>query len=387
VKLHEYQAKSILAKDGLPIPPGVLLTSPQDIAGVLGRLTAGPWVVKAQIHAGGRGQAGGILKAQTPSEVTSMVQSLFGKALVTLQTGPRGVVVRKLYVEQSQSVSRELYLACVLDRSKGQPILMASVHGGIDIEVLAQSHPDEIVYAPVDPWTGVQPYQARVFAKRLGLQGQMLVSVTDVIQTVAKTFLAQDASLIEINPLGLTDQGQAIGLDAKMVLDDNALFRHPEAQEWQDPSEENPLDARASKAGVNYIALTGTIGCLVNGAGLAMATMDLIKHHGAEPANFLDVGGGASASQVAEAFRILLSDSNVKGILVNIFGGIVKCDVVASSLVDVAQSMGLNVPLVVRFEGTNVDEGRTILKNSGIALESAINLKEAAEKIVALTKG
>jgi succinyl-CoA synthetase beta subunit len=386
MKLHEYQAKSVLQKAGVPVPGGIPLLKKEDVSETLKQVPAGPWVVKAQVHTGGRGKAGGILKASTVKEIESAAATLFGKKLVTHQTGPEGVIVRKLYVEQAQTVQRELYLACAIDRSRGCPVMMVSTEGGMEIEELARTKPDAILYEPVDPVIGLPPYRARSLAQRLGLQGAALNSVASVMTGVAKAFLAWDAALLEVNPLGLTAEGKAIAMDAKMSLADNALFRHPDAQVWRDPAEENPLDVRASEAGVNYIALSGTIGCLVNGAGLAMATMDLIKFHGGDPANFLDVGGGANTQQVTEAFRIILSDTKVKGVLVNIFGGIMKCDVIANGIVAAAKEVGMKVPLVVRLEGTNVEEGRKILKESGLKLQAATTLTDAAEKIVAATK-
>lgn len=386
MKIHEFQAKVLLAKFGVPIPAGIPILSVDEVPAALSKLPAGPWVVKSQVHTGGRGKAGGILKASTPAEVETAAKGLFGKKLVTHQTGPEGIVVRKLYVEQAQGVQRELYLACILDRAKGKPSLMASTQGGMDIEELAKTKPEAIVFETVDPQTGLQGFQARGLAERLGLKGSVLTSFAVVAQNVAKAFLAYDASLVEINPLGVTDQDKVIAMDAKMTLDDNALFRHPEAQAWRDPAEENPLDVRAAQAGVNYISLTGTIGCLVNGAGLAMATMDLIKYHGGDPANFLDVGGGANQQQVTEAFRIILSDTKVKGILVNIFGGIMKCDVIANGIVAAAKEVGMTLPLVVRLEGTNVEQGRKILKESGLTLQAVTDLTDAAEKIVAATR-
>lgn len=386
MKLHEYQAKSVLAKAGVPIPLGVPLLTSSDISGVLGKLPPGPWVVKSQVHTGGRGKAGGILMASTPQEIETVAKGLFGKKLVTAQTGPEGVIVHKLYIEQAQTVVRELYLACLLDRAKGRPVVMASTQGGMDIEQLAHSNPDAILREWFDPRTGMPGYQARGLAERMGLQGAALNAVASVAQNLTKAYLANDASLVEINPLGLTAEGKAIAMDAKMTLDDSALFRHADLAAWRDTSEENPLDVRASQAGVNYISLDGTIGCLVNGAGLAMATMDLIKVHGGEPANFLDVGGGANQQQVTEAFRIILSDPKVKGILVNIFGGIMKCDVIANGIVAAAKEVGMKVPLVVRLEGTNVEQGRRILKESGLALQAAGDLTEAADKIVAATR-
>ncbi len=356
------------------------------MASVLTRLPPGPWVVKAQVHTGGRGKAGGILKAQTSADIEKAAQALFEKKLVTHQTGPDGIHIRKLYIEQAQSVTRELYLACVMDRVKGRPVMMASPEGGMDIEQLARTRPEALFYVDVDPWQGLPDYLARALAKRMGLKGASLGAVASAASKVAKAFLAWDASLIEVNPLGLTADERVIVMDAKMSLDDSALYRHPEARAWRDPSEENPLDVRAQEAGVSYIALAGDIGCLVNGAGLAMATMDLIKFHGGEPANFLDVGGGADAKQVTEAFRIILADPKVKGILVNIFGGIMKCDVIAEGIVTAAREVGKEVPLVVRLEGTNVELGRKILRDSGLKLETAKDLTEAAKKVITATQ-
>ncbi len=383
MKLHEYQAKSILRAAGIPVPAGIPFLKKEDLPAVLKQLPPGPWVVKAQVHTGGRGKAGGILKASTPAEIEAAAKSLFGKKLVTHQTGPQGIVVQKLYIEQAQTVNQELYVACVMDRARARPVLMASREGGMDIEELARTKPDAVLYEPVDPEKGLGESEAQVLAQKLGLQASAARAVAAVAQGVARAFLSSDASLLEINPLGITAQGEAIAMDAKMTLDDNALFRHVDAQAWRDPTEENPLEVRASKAGVNYVALDGTIGCLVNGAGLAMATMDLIKFHGGEPANFLDVGGGANAQQVTEAFRILLSDKKVKAVLVNIFGGIMKCDIIATAIVTAAKEVSFNVPLVVRLEGTNVERGRQILTESGIALTAAKDLTEAAEKAVA----
>ena len=386
MKLHEYQAKSILQEAGVPVPAGIPLFKKEDIPLVLSKLPPSPWVVKAQVHTGGRGKAGGILRAQTPKELEIAAKALFGKKLITPQTGPEGVIVRKLYIEQAQSVHKELYLACVIDRSKGGPVVMASTEGGMEIEELARTRPEAILFEPVDPVRGLPTFRARSLAQRLGLQGQALNSVASVISGLVKAFLDWDASILEVNPLGLAADGKAIVMDAKMSLDDNALFRHPDAQAWRDASEENPLDVRATQAGVNYIALNGTIGCLVNGAGLAMATMDLIKFHGGEPANFLDIGGGANTQQVTEAFRIILSDPKVKGVLVNIFGGIMKCDIVAQGIIAAAKEVKMQMPLVVRLEGTNVEEGRAILKDSGLKLSAVANLTEAAEKIVVATR-
>ena len=386
MRLHEYQAKAVLHQAGIPIPAGVALLKEEDLPAVLKKLPPGPWVVKAQVHSGGRGKSGGILKAKTPKDIEAAAAALFGKKLVTPQTGPDGLVVRKLYIEQAQSVKRELYLACVMDRSKGCPVIVASTEGGVDIEELSKTRPEALLYENINSATGLPPFRARALAQRMGFQGAALNAMASAILGVAKAFLSWDAALVEVNPLGLTNDNKVIAMDAKMSLDDNALFRHPDATAWRDPSEENPLDVRAQEAGVNYIALNGTIGCLVNGAGLAMATMALIKFHGGEPANFLDVGGGANAKQVTEAFRIILSDKKVEGILVNIFGGIMKCDVIAEGIVAAAKEVGMKIPLVVRLEGTNVELGKKILKDAGLKLSAADNLTEAADKIVAATR-
>ncbi len=386
MKLHEFQSKVLLQKAGLQIPAGAPLLSANELSTVLKKLPPGPWVVKAQVHTGGRGKAGGILRAATPADIEKAAHTLFGKTLVTHQTGPEGIIVRKLYVEQAQTVAKELYLACVMDRTKRVPVIMASLEGGMDIEELARTRPEALFYEEVDPWTGLPSFKARNLAKRMGLKGTALNSMANAAVAVAKAFLDWDASMVEVNPLGLTADEKVIAMDAKVSLDDNALYRHPDAQAWRDPAEENPLDARAQEAGVNYIALEGSIGCLVNGAGLAMATMDLIKFHGGEPANFLDVGGGANAKQVTEAFRIILSDKKVKGVLVNIFGGIMKCDIIAEGIVTAAKEVGMKVPLVVRLEGTNVELGRKILQDSKLKLEAAKDLTDAAKKIVAASK-
>ncbi len=386
MKLHEYQAKEMLKKFGVPVPGGAALLSINDLPGVLPKLPQGPWVVKAQVHTGGRGKAGGILKASSNAELEAAAKTLFGKTLVTHQTGPAGIVIRKLYIEQAQSVKRELYLACVMDRIKGRPVLMVSLEGGVEIEELAKNKPQAILFETVDPLAGLSSEQALALADRLKLDGPSRQSFASIAQSVTKAFLDMDASQVEINPLGQTEDGCFIAMDAKVGLDENASFRHPEYSTWHDPEEDNPLEARAAKAGVNYVALDGTIGCLVNGAGLAMGTMDLIKVHGGEPANFLDVGGGANTQQVTEAFRILLSDPKVKAVLVNIFGGIMKCDVIATAIVTAAKEVSFNIPLVVRLEGTNVEKGREILQASGIALETAKDLTEAADKAVAAAK-
>jgi succinyl-CoA synthetase beta subunit len=386
MKLHEYQAKDLLRHFGIPTPAGVPLLSIGDWSKVSSSLPAGPWVVKSQVHTGGRGKAGGILKAGTPAEIESAAKSLFGKTLVTHQTGPSGVVVNKLYIEQAQSVKQELYLAAALDRAQGKPVLMLSREGGMDIEQLAKTKQDAILFETFDPVKGISPEAANAYVQRAGLTGVALQSVAEVVVKLSKTFLGVDASLVEINPLGLTADDKAIAMDAKMTVDDNALFRHPQIKALEDIAEENPLEVRATKAGVNYVALDGNIGCLVNGAGLAMATMDLIKYHGGEPANFLDVGGGANTQQVTEAFRILLSDKKVKAVLVNIFGGIMKCDVIATAIVTAAKEVSFTVPLVVRLEGTNVEQGRQILTSSGIALSAARDLTEAADKAVSAAK-
>lgn len=381
MKLHEYQAKALLAKFGVPVPKGTPIFSVSELPKVKEKLPRGPWVVKAQVHAGGRGKAGGVRVVHSDPELEQAIREILGMKLVTPQTSSQGVIVRKVHVEEACTLDRELYLACTLSRSKAKPVLIASARGGVEIEELARTRPETIFQEEIDPLAKLAPGQAERLEARLGLSAAS--GGVSLIQGVVEAFFALDCSLVEINPLGVTRDGKVVALDAKMVLDDNGLFRHPELKELRDTSEENTLDIQAFEAGVNYIALDGAIGCLVNGAGLAMATMDLIKIHGGEPANFLDVGGGANLDQVTQAFRILLSEPKVKAVLVNIFGGIMRCDVIAEALVASFRQLRPRVPFVVRLEGTQVEEGRGILTRSSLPLTPAKDLTDAAEKVVA----
>jgi succinyl-CoA synthetase beta subunit len=388
VKVHEYQAKSILAKYGVAVPRGEVADSPaaaRDVAQQIG----GPVVVKAQIHAGGRGKGGGIRVAQDAEQAFQHATAILGMTLVTPQTGPEGRVVRKVLVEEALQTDRELYLGITLDRSRARPIVIASKSGGMEIEEVAARDPKAVVREPVDPALGMFPFQARRLAFDLGLAGDAFKQGTALMQALFRAYLETDASLAEINPLLVTQAGRVLALDAKMNFDDNALFRHADIREMRDLAEEDPLEVEASKFGLNYIKLDGNVGCMVNGAGLAMATMDLVKLAGGEPANFLDVGGGASEEQVKNAFRIILSDSNVRAILINIFGGIMRCDIIARGVVAAVREMGLSLPVVVRLEGTNVDEGKRILSESGLTVTPAEGLADAARKAVgaALPRG
>jgi succinyl-CoA synthetase beta subunit len=344
-------------------------------------------VVKAQIHAGGRGKAGGVKLAKSPEEAASLAEHMLGMKLVTPQTGEEGRIVRRLLIEEGLDIKRELYLSVMVDRSVGAPIFMASAAGGMEIEEVAKENPDAIIRQKIDPATGFQAYHARKLAFGLGLPAEMMPVALAFFQSVYRAFLETDASLLEINPLIVTGDGKLVALDAKVQLDDNALYRHPDYKDLRDLEEETPLEVEASKFKLNYIKLDGTIACMVNGAGLAMATMDIIKLSGGNPANFLDVGGGASEEQVKNAFRILLSDPNVKAVFVNIFGGILRCDVLASGVVNAAKELKFKVPVVVRMEGTNVDQGQAILKNSGLNFTVAEGMKDGAQKVVALAGG
>jgi succinyl-CoA synthetase beta subunit len=385
VKIHEYQAKNLLKKFGVSVPRGEVCFSPQEAAAAAGRLGAPPYVLKAQIHAGGRGKGGGIKVARSLPEVEKLAREIIGMTLVTPQTGPEGKIVRRLLVEEGLEIARELYLGVVVDRAAGMPAVMASAEGGVEIEEVARRSPEKILRCHVRPGFGFRPYQARSLAYGLGL-GEVAGKGAKLMQALVRAFEEMDASLAEINPLVITKKGEILALDAKINFDDNALFRHPEIAELRDVEEEEPLEVEASKHSLNYIKLHGNVGCMVNGAGLAMATMDLIQLAGGAPANFLDVGGGATTEQVTSAFRILLSDKNVKTVLINIFGGIVRCDVVAEGVVTAAKQMGVKAPMVVRLEGTNVEEGRRILRESGFNFVVAEGMADAARKVVALSK-
>ena len=381
MKVHEYQAKSILARYGVAVPRGEVTDNPAEAREIAKRL-GGRAVVKAQIHAGGRGKGGGVKLAKDPEEAYALAKSILGMTLVTPQTGPQGRVVKKVLVEEALDIDRELYLGVTLDRSKGLPSLMASKFGGMEIEEVAAKDASAIVREPIDPSLGMFPFQARKLAFALGLSGESFKKGTAFLQALFRAYVDTDASLAEINPLLVTKAGDVLALDAKMTFDDNALFRHPEIKEMRDLDEEDPLEVEASKYGLNYIKLDGNVGCMVNGAGLAMATMDLVKLAGGEPANFLDVGGGATEEQVKNAFRIILSDKNVQAILINIFGGIMRCDIIARGVVAAVREMGLATPVVVRLEGTNVDEGKKILRESGLKITPAEGLADAAKKAV-----
>jgi succinyl-CoA synthetase beta subunit len=383
MKIHEYQAKQILSKFGVAIPRGEVAFTPQEAKAVAEKI--GPKVVlKAQIHAGGRGKGGGIKIANGPEEAESLAQAMIGMTLVTHQTGPEGKTVKRLLVEEALDIAKELYIGIVIDRAKEAPVVMASSEGGVEIEKVAAETPELIFKEYVNPAAGFLSFQARKLGFRLGLKGETLKQAIKFITALYKAFQATDASLAEINPLLVTEQGNILALDAKMNFDDNALNRHPDIKEMRDLDEEEPLEVEASKYDLNYIKLDGNVGCMVNGAGLAMATMDIIMHTGGMPANFLDVGGGVSEESVKNAFRILVSDKDVKAALINIFGGIVRCDLVANGIVKAAKEVGLKVPMVVRLEGTNVEIGKKILEESGLSFYSASSMKEAAEKVVPL---
>ncbi len=387
MKIHEYQAKEVLARFGVPVPSGKIAETPEEAKAAFEALGKPLAVVKAQIHAGGRGKAGGVKLVRSADEAYEAAKEILGKVLVTHQTGPGGKKVEKVWVEEGSDIARELYVAVTVDRKRQCAVMMASQEGGMEIEEVAAKTPEKIYYEPILPGFGLQPYQARELAFKLGLSGAAFKNGIKVLTKLSQCFTALDCSIAEINPLVVTGDEQVIALDGKMNFDGNGLFRHPELMEYRDLSEEDPKEVEASKYGLNYIALDGNIGCMVNGAGLAMATMDIIKAHGGMPANFLDVGGSATKEQVAGAFKILISDPHVQAILVNIFGGIAKCDVIAQGVVDAAKEVSLDRPLVVRLEGTNVEKGRAILEESGLALATAKSLDEAAEKAVAAAKG
>lgn len=382
MKVHEYQAKQILARYGVAVPRGEV-TDSAAAAGPIAERLGGRVVVKAQVHAGGRGKAGGVKLAGSPAEAVEAASRILGMRLVSKQTGPEGRLVQKVLIEEAVAIARELYLGVVLDRAAGLPVMMASRFGGMEIEEVAAEHPEAILKEWFDPCEGLRPFQARKLGFRLGLSGETLKQFVLFVQALARAWADTDASLAEINPLLVTSEGAVLALDAKMAFDDNALFRHPDIVAMRDLAEEDPYEVEASRYDLNYVKLDGSIGCMVNGAGLAMATMDIIKHHGGAPANFLDVGGGASQQRVENAFRILLSDPAVKAVLINIFGGIVRCDMIAAGVVAAARNLHVKVPIVVRLQGTNVEEGKRILAESGLSLEPADTMAEAARKAVA----
>ena len=393
MNIHEYQAKELLQKFDVATTRGrvaATLDEAEQIARELGDVDI---VVKAQIHAGGRGKGsfkngfkGGVHIRKTPEEIREVAAQMLGQILITHQTGPTGRLVNKVLVAESADIAREIYFAILLDRATAAPLIVASTEGGVEIEAVAAKSPEKIIREPIDPLAGLQPCQARKLAKQLGFESSQLKNASKLFEGLYRTFIAFDCSMVEVNPLVLTKKGEVLALDAKFNFDDNALYRHPEIAALRDIAEEDPREVEASKHGLNYIGLDGNIACLVNGAGLAMATMDIIKFYGGEPANFLDVGGGATEEQVTDAFKILIGDKNVRAILVNIFGGIMKCDVIAQGIINAAKSLKLSVPLVVRLEGTNVERGKRLLKETGLALIAADDLADAAQKAVAAAK-
>ncbi len=382
MNVHEHQAKSLLAKYGVAVPKGEPAFSVDEAVKAANALPGPVYVVKAQIHAGGRGKGGGVKVVKSVDDVKAEAERMLGMTLVTHQTGPDGKEVGRLYIEDGCDIARELYLSMLVDRGEGRVVVVASTEGGMDIEEVAAETPEKIQTIVIDPLVGMSGFQARRVAFGLGLEGKQVGSAVKLLTSMYQAFQDLDASMIEINPLVVTGGGDIMALDAKMNFDDNALFRHKDVEAMRDVSEENPVERKAEDLGLNYVALDGEIGCMVNGAGLAMATMDIIKLNGAEPANFLDVGGGATKERVIEAFKIILTDDKVKAILVNIFGGIMRCDVIAEGVVAAAKELGLSVPLVVRLEGTNVEKGKEIMAESGLAIIPADNLKDAAEKVV-----
>lgn len=381
MKIHEYQAKELFKKHGVPVPEGGVALKPGEAVAIAKKLANYPVVVKAQIHAGGRGKGGGVKLARSTDDVQTIAREIIGMTLFTHQTGPEGRLVKKVLVEQGLNIEKELYLSIIPDRASAQIAVMASEAGGMDIEEVAAKTPERIIKVHINPLLGMQPYHCRAVAFGLNLRPAVIKPFVTMLKNLYRLFVDYDCSLVEINPLVITNEEMVIALDAKVNFDDNALFRHPDIHAYRDLDEEDPLEVEASKFNLNYINLDGNVGNMVNGAGLAMATMDIIKQAGAEPANFLDVGGGASAEMVENGFRIILSDKNVKGILINIFGGILRCDVLANGVVEAAKKTGIKVPVVVRMEGTNVEEGRKILAGSGLNLITATDLKDAAQKI------
>jgi succinyl-CoA synthetase beta subunit len=395
MKIHEYQAKELLAAAGAPVPRGIVASTPDEAVAAFDKFGGKPVVLKSQVHAGGRGKGkfkgsgkdfGGVKYLTKRDDVKSVAEVMLKYPLVTKQTGEDGQKVSKVLVQEAADIAREVYLAMVLDRERGVPVMMASAEGGVDIEEVAAKTPEKILKTAVSPELGLQPFQARRLAYELGFTAEQAPAAEKIMMAVSKVFHDKDASLVEINPLVVTPAGEVLALDAKITFDDNALFRHKDAAALRDETEEDPAELRATRSGLSFIKLNGTIGCLVNGAGLAMGTMDIVKHYGGEPANFLDVGGGANKDQVTEAFRILLSDKNVKAVLVNIFGGIMKCDTIAAAILAAYDEVGFHVPLVVRLEGTNVELGRKLLAESGKKITTAAGMAEAAQKVVAAAK-
>ena len=386
MKIHEYQAKAILARHGVATPRGETTFNPDEAGDIAKRLGGDIVVLKAQIHAGGRGKGGGVKLAKSASEAVHVAKQMIGMTLITHQTGPEGRVVARVLVEEGLKMTRELYLSIVLDRASGKPVMMASADGGMDIEEVAAKTPERIHRVYIEPGVGLVAFQARQLGFAIGLDGPQVNKFVKLASSLYATFVATDASLIEINPLVVLASGDLLALDAKMNFDDSALYRHPDIKDLRDLSEEDSLEIEASKFSLNYIHLDGNIGCMVNGAGLAMATMDIIKLAGGEPANFLDVGGGANAEQIRNAFKILMSDKNVKAVLINIFGGILRCDVLAQGVIAAVKELGVSVPIVIRMEGTNVEEGKRLLRESGMNFATADSMGEAADKVVELAQ-
>lgn len=386
MNIHEYQAKELLSKYGVAVPMGKVASHEDEAEQIAKDLDVDKFVVKAQIHAGGRGKGGGVKVANMLEEVKRLASEILGMNLVTHQTGPEGKLVNKVLVEEASDIATELYLGMVIDRATEQIVIMASQEGGMEIEEVARTNPEKILKEYVDPTVGLLPYQCRKIAYFLGLKGKIVNKAVKFILGLYQAFTEKDCSLAEINPLIVTNEGDVFALDGKMNFDDNALFRHPDIEKLHDPNEEDPTELEAKKWGISYVKLDGNIGCLVNGAGLAMSTMDIIKHHGGEPANFLDVGGGATADQVLQALKMILSDPNVKAIFINIFGGIMKCDTIAEGVISAAKEVGIEVPLIVRLEGTNVELGRKLLSESGLNIITGSDMREAAAKAVDAVK-
>ena len=382
MNIHEHQAKGLLAKYGVAVPKGAVVFTPEEANAAVAELGGPVWVVKAQIHAGGRGKGGGVKLVKSADEAVATATNMLGMRLITHQTGPGGKEVKRVYIEEGCDIARELYLGMLIDRATARITVMASTEGGVEIEEVAAKTPEKILKVTIDPAVGMQPFHGRKLAFGLGLEGKQVAAAVKFITGLYRAFVDLDASMAEINPLVVTGSGEVVALDAKMNFDDNALYRHPDIAELRDEGEEDPAELEASKHDLNYIRLDGNIGCMVNGAGLAMATMDILKLYGGDPANFLDVGGGATAERVTKAFKLILSDKNVEGRLVNIFGGIMRCDIIAGGITEAAREVSLHVPLVVRLEGTNVELGKKILNDSGLPIVAADDLADAARKIV-----
>jgi succinyl-CoA synthetase beta subunit len=386
MNLHEYQSKELFASYGIPVPKGLVAATGSEAAEAARKLGGAKWVVKAQVHAGGRGKAGGVKLVDSPEAADEAAEAMIGQRLVTHQTGPEGLPIRQVYIEQGSQIARELYLSLVLNRDKGHIAFIASAAGGMDIEEVAAHTPEKIIRVNINPATGLLPSQCRVLAYGLGLEGEQIGEFSKIAQALYKLYLEKDCSLVEINPLIVTGEGRLVALDAKVNIEDNALFRQKELAKWRDTSQEDPMERAAAEHELNYVSLDGDIACMVNGAGLAMATMDLVQLHGGSPANFLDVGGGATRERVTEAFKLILSNKNVRAILVNIFGGIVRCDMIAEGIIHAVKDVGVSVPVVVRIEGTNAELGRKILADSGLAITPAVDLTDAAKKVVAAAR-